>query len=90
MGFKGKRRSQQGFGESKRGLTNGAEAPNFQRKSGENPSWKKRAFSGLIGAFPGPIRAFSGLIPPSRAEAAEMPLKGPWPDWRLLGQAPLC
>ena len=46
-------------GESTRELTNGVDAANLQRKSGEI-GLGIRALSGQLGAFAGPIGAFSG------------------------------
>ena len=68
------------LGKSKRGLANGGLSPKFSEKIGGKSALENRAFSGLIGAFPGPIGAFSGLTPhpTTTREERTLPRKGPF------------
>ena len=55
--------------------------PQISEKIGQKIILKNRSFSGTIGAFLGPH---------SKGEEPKLARKGPlWPDWRLLGQAPV-
>ena len=85
------------FGEIQMGAHKRGLKPQMFREIGQKSFLEKRAFSVQLGAFSGPIGAFSGLIgtnssaPHSHGEEQKFPRKGLFgPDWRLLGQAPVC
>ena len=82
------------MGAHKRGL----KPRTFRENRGGESFLENRAFSGQIGAFPGPVGSlFLGadqdqfLRTHSHGEEQELPQKGPfWPNWHLSGQAPVC
>ena len=63
--------------------------PNFQRKSGENPSCKIGPFQGKLGPFQGLSAPFRGPAPHNHGERAEIAPKGPFlPQLAPFGPSP--